>query len=108
MQAGSGRGPDPFSLKNLTTRGWRSVRYRLMRRQGEGWVQQGTYGSAEDAGEAADQAVGRGEGHADDYRVEEDRAGEPTWKRVLRRAAFAALILVFAAFVALIVAMFLR
>lgn len=99
---------DVFTLKELSTpRGPRGRVYRLMRKAGEEWFPVGTYGSFDDAGEAIDQAVGRGEGAATDYRIDELRVSQPTWKKILRRVALAALVILCVATVVFLIWVFL-
>jgi hypothetical protein len=62
----------------------------LERRDGEKWVRLRVYGSGDLALEALDDAVGRGEGTADHYRIVE--LGRARWKTIVGIAVAAAMI----------------
>jgi hypothetical protein len=105
----AGQRIDVAALKVLSGRSWgASMEYRLLRRQGEGWVQIGLFGSASLAGEAVDQAVGRGEGKSTDYRVEEIRVPDSRTFRWVKRILAVALFLASAIALGMIVAIFLQ
>lgn len=97
------------ALKSLTGRNWGSaMEYRLLRRQGEDWVQIGLYGSASLAGQAVDQAVGRGEGEPTDFRIEEVRVPESSTAKWAKRLVIGAIFFVGALALGMIAAMFLQ
>jgi len=105
----AGQRIDVGALKVLSGRRWgASMEYRVLRRQGEGWVQLGLYGSVSLAGEAVDQAVGRGEGAPTDFRVEEIRVPDSATFKWVKRLLATALLLVAAITLGMIAAMFLR
>lgn len=94
------------ALDRLMGRNWLSSgEFRLLRKQGEGWVQIGLYGSATEAGEAADQAVGRGEGALTDFRVEEVRLPESAASKWGKRLILGALFLICAVAVVIVFTM---
>jgi len=105
----AGQRIDVGALKVLSGRRWgATMEYRLLRKQGEGWVQIGLYGSAGLAGEAVDQAVGRGEGVSTDYRIEEIRLPDSATFKWVKRLSAVALLLVAAIVLTMVVAMYLQ
>lgn len=105
----AGQRIDVGALKVLSGRRWGvTMEYRVLRRQGEGWVQIGLYGSAKLAGEAVDQAVGRGEGVSTDYRVEEIPVPDSATFKWVKRLLATALVLIAVITLTMIAAMFLR
>ena len=105
----AGQRIDVGALKVLSGRRWgATMEYRVLRRQGDGWVQIGLFGSADLAGEAVDQAVGRGEGVTTDYRVEEITLPDSVTFKWVKRILVGALIVIAVITVTMITAMFLQ
>jgi hypothetical protein len=100
--------PNTFMLKGRVPSDPNAgAKFRMMRRHNRAWSEVAVFGSFADAADALDKALGRGEGTAADFRLEEAGDRPQGWRKVLRLAAWAVFAAIALAVIAFWAAMFL-